>query len=306
MAVETILTTTNPEALRNVFIEVFDSTVKQYDAAWDKVFRTISSEHNYEETMKTAGLGNAMPIGESDNFPVSKLEKRWISRFTHVFYANSFEVSYVAQMDFKVPFIREPSQRLTRSFLCSKERHHAAILNNAFDSAYPIGDGKPLCAIDHPLLSSGTASNRLATSTDLSVAGLAEALELLRHPLDDRGEPLKLTARAIVVPPSLEYTARILLGTTQMPFTADNDINVLRQDVTQLIVWDYLGSDVGGSDDQWFVIAAPEQHYLQSFQRMPIRFKMREHDGNWNISFQGAERYIAGASDWLGIVGSAG
>lgn len=306
MPVETVLTTTNPEALRAVFIEVFDNTTKQYDAAYSKVFRTSSSEHNYEETMKTAGAGNAVPIGEAEDFPISTLKKRWVSRFTHVTYANSIEVSFIAQMDFKVPFIREPAARLTRSFICSKERHHADILNNAFDSSYPIGDGKELCAIDHPLLSLGTASNRVATDTDLSAAGLAEALELLRHPVDDHGEPIKLTARALVVPPALEYTARILLGTTQMPFTADNDKNVLREDVTQLIVWDYLGAAAGGSDDQWFLIAPPEQHYLHSFQRMPVRFKMKERDNNWNLLFQGAERYIAGASDWLGIVGSAG
>jgi hypothetical protein len=50
------------------------------------------------------------------------------------------------------------TKALARSMAHTKQVKAASILNNAFNSSFTGGDGKELCATDHPLASGGTLS----------------------------------------------------------------------------------------------------------------------------------------------------
>ena len=58
----------------------------------------------------------------------------------------------------------------------TKQVKAASVLNNAFDSGFTFGDGKELCATDHPTSGGGNFSNELATSADLNETSLEQSL----------------------------------------------------------------------------------------------------------------------------------
>ena len=58
----------------------------------------------------------------------------------------------------------------------TKQVKAANVLNNAFSSSYVGGDGKELCATDHPTVGAGDLRNELATAADLNETSLEQAL----------------------------------------------------------------------------------------------------------------------------------
>ena len=85
---------------------------------------------------------------------------------------------------------------------------------------------------------------------------------------DERGNEIDLMPNVLLIPPGLNFTAQRILRTSQIPGSADNDVNVLQNIVTPL-VWQRL-SDA----DAWFLGAlkkglmgldrmAPEMDFYQ-------------------------------------------
>ena len=103
------------------------------------------------------------------------------------------------------------------------------ILNNAFaDQGTTYGDGKTLCATDHPLVSGGTNSNRPSVAADLNETSLEAAVIQIAGWTDERGLLIAAKPRKLVIPPNLQFVATRLLETEGRVGTADNDLNALR------------------------------------------------------------------------------
>ena len=60
--------------------------------------------------------------------------------------------------------LRDTQEHLHDQWLTQSEVKGAAVLNNAFDSTVTGGDGKELCATDHPLINGGTFANEPSTA----------------------------------------------------------------------------------------------------------------------------------------------
>lgn len=107
-----------------------------------------------------------------------------------------------------------------------------------FNAAHPQDDG-----------ASVTYSN-INTSLPLTAANLQSALQIVRYTnaLDGRGNRIMVMPDRLIVPPSLEFTARVLMNSAQLPGTANNDINAV-QGALQIVVNPYLGDDT----DAWFI-----------------------------------------------------
>ena len=68
----------------------------------------------------------------------------------------------------------------------TKQVKAANVLNNAFNSSFAGGDGKELCATDHPTIA-GTFKNELSTSADLNETSLEQSLIDIAALTDERG-----------------------------------------------------------------------------------------------------------------------
>jgi hypothetical protein len=141
------------------------------------------------------------------------------------------------------------------------------VFNNAFNtSVFAGGDSKALCADDHSYVGTSTTVDNKGT-TALSQTAV-EATRLLMRQFTDETDNL-LTARAdtILVPPQLEETANIIVGTAQDVGTANNDINFSKGKY-KIIVWDYLSDS-----NNWFMLdSRMAKLYLKWFNRIPVEF----------------------------------
>ena len=102
----------------------------------------------------------------------------------------------------------------------------AAVLNNAFDSSFTGGDGKELCATDHPIIA-GTFKNELSTAADLNETSLEQSLIDIASLTDERGLKIAAKGMKLIIPSALQFTAERLMKSTQRVGTADNDINAV-------------------------------------------------------------------------------
>lgn len=114
-----------------------------------------------------------------------------------------------------------------------------------------IYDNKAWFATDHPQDDgASTTYSNITASSALTAANLQTHLQTVRftNAKDGRGNQITVMPDRLIVPPSLEYTARVLLNSAQLPGSANNDINAV-QGALQLVVNPYLSDD----SDAWWI-----------------------------------------------------
>jgi hypothetical protein len=158
-----------------------------------------------------------------------------------------------------VSFAQEKEQRVADLF---QKGTLAAGHQPTFDGSFPnnadpspkfIYDGKPFFAASgngHVLAANSATPYNLTVSLALSSTNLQTVLTTMRdtNAIDDRGQKVVIQPRDLIVPPGLEYTAKSLISSTNVPGSANNDVNVL-QGILRPITWRFLTDDA----DAWFV-----------------------------------------------------
>jgi hypothetical protein len=189
----------------------------------------------------------------------------------------------------------------------TKQTIGANVLNNAFDSNYVGGDGKELCATDHPLANGGTFSNELATPADLSETSLEQALIDIAAFVDERGLKIALQGRKLIIPKELQFTAERVL---KSPLSTVNTNNFARNDINALLNMGMVpeGYRVNHylTDTDAFFIMTDAPNGLKQFVRSPIKTAIEGDFDTGNVRFKARERYSFGFSDARGIFGSPG
>jgi len=195
------------------------------------------------------------------------------------------------------------TKSLARAMAYTKQVKGASVLNNAFTSGYTGGDGKVLCATDHPLVSGGTNSNTFTTQADLNETSLEAAVIQIAAWTDERGLLIAAKPRKLIVPPSLMFVATRLLQTELRVGTTDNDINALKSlgSVPEGYRVNHFLTDVNG----WFLMT-DVPNGLKHFVRTPLQNSMDGDFDTGNVRYKSRERYSFGWSDPLGIFGSQG
>lgn len=270
---------------------------------YTEIFDVQNSTRAYEEIAQAVGFG-LMPV-KPEGAAISYDERKqgFITRFTHATYAMGFIVTEEAIEDDQYDVVAPRRARaLANSVRITKETVGANVLNRAFNSTYTGGDGKELCATDHPNFSGGTWSNELATAADLSEASLEQLCINIRQATDDRGLRIALMPQALIVPSDLAFEAERILRSTQQSGTANNDVNALRSMgvIPRIIVNDYL-TDA----DAWFVKTdAPDG--MICFNRKDVKFEIDNDFDTSNAKFKASFRKSFGWGDPRGIYGSPG
>ena len=283
---------------------VFGLDYRQYPEEWRKLFMANTSEKAYEEDVLVTGFGAAPVKSEGASAAYDEGNEAWTARYTHETIALQFAITEEAIEDnLYIEMGAKYAKALARSMQHTKEINGAAIINNGYDSNFIGGDGQPLFSVSHPLAGGGTFSNMLATPADFSETALEDVLIQVRTAKDDRGIPVALVPKMVVVPPQLEYVAVRVLASTLRPGTPDNDINAIvaknifssmPEVVTRLI-----------DPDGWFV-KTDSLDGLKYFERVGMKKRVDiEHDTG-NYKYLCRERYSFGWSDPRTVFGSQG
>ena len=283
---------------------LFGMEYDRYDDEWAEIFETESSDRAFEEEVMLAGFGQAPVKSEGAAVSFDTANEAYTARYTHETIALAFAITEEAVEDNLYDRLSTRYTRaLARWMSNTKEVKGANILNNAFDSTYTFGDGKELCATDHPTVGGGSLRNELSTAADLNETSLEQALIDIAAFIDERGLLVAVQGRKLVVPPALQFVADRLMASTLRPGTADNDINAMRN---MGMLPDGYTVNHYLTDTDAFFIKTDAPNGFKHFDRSPVRTSMEGDFDTGNVRYKARERYSFGVSDPRCVFGSPG
>ena len=282
---------------------LFGLEYKRYENQHAEIFETENSDRAFEEEVMLSGFANAQVKPEGSGVTFDNAQETFTARYTHETIALAFSITEEAIEDNLYDRLASRyTKALARSMANTKQVKAANVLNNAFNSSFAGGDGKELCATDHPTVA-GTFSNELSTSADLNETSLEQSLIDIAALTDERG--LKIAARGVkmIIPSELQFTAERLMKSQGRTATADNDINAVVS--MGMIPQGYVVNNYLTDTDAFF-IKTDVPNGLKMFVRSPIKTAMEGDFDTGNVRYKARERYSFGFSDPRGIFGSPG
>ena len=282
---------------------LFGLEYKRYDNEHAEIYDTENSDRAFEEEVMLSGFGNAQTKAEGSGVSFDDAQETFTSRYQHETIALAFAITEEAIEDNLYDRLASRyTKALARSMANTKQVKAANVLNNAFDNAFAGGDGKALCADDHPTLA-GSFKNELGTSADLNETSLEQSMIDIAQMTDERG--LKIAARGVkmIIPSELQFTAERLMKSQGRTGTADNDINAIA--AMGMIPQGYVINHFLTDSDAFF-IKTDVPNGMKMFVRAPIKTAMEGDFDTGNVRYKARERYSFGFSDPRGIFGSPG
>ena len=156
---------------------LFGMEYDRYENEHSEIYETESSDRAFEEEVMLVGFGNAPTKSEGSGVSFDSANEAYTARYTHETIALAFALTEEAIEDNLYDRLASRyTKALARSMAHTKQVKSAAVLNNAFDSTITGGDGKELCATDHPLTNGNTFRNELSTAADLNETSLENSL----------------------------------------------------------------------------------------------------------------------------------
>ena len=280
---------------------LFGLEYKNYADEWSEIFETETSDRAFEEEVMLAGFSNAAVKAEGQGVTFDDAQETFTARYTNETIALAFAITEEAIEDNLYDRLSSRyTKGLARSMASTKNIKGAAVLNNAFDANFAGGDGKALCATDHPTLA-GSFANELTTAAELNESSLEQSLIDIAAFTDERGLKIAAQGTKLVIPSALQFTADRLMNSAGRVGTADNDINAIRN----------MGMISGGytvnhylTNAKKFFIMTDVPNGLKHFNRAPIKTSMEGDFDTGNVRYKARERYVFGFSDPRGIFGS--
>ena len=283
---------------------LFGMEYKRYDQEHTEIFDTESSDRAYEEEVMLSGFGAAPVKGEGEGVAYDSANESFTARYTHETIALAFSITEEAIEDNLYDRLSSRyTKALARSMAHTKQVKAAAVLNNAFSSSFPLGDGKELCATDHPLVGGGLLRNELTTAADFNETSLEQAIIDISAFTDERGLKIALKGMKLIGAPSNMFVFERILKSPNRPNTADNDINASKS--MGVLPQGYAINHYLTDPDAWF-IKTDAPNGFKHFNRVAMKTGMDGDFDTGNVRYKARERYSFGVSDPRCVFGSPG
>jgi hypothetical protein len=225
-----------------------------------------------------------------------------VTTFYHQKYAVGYTITQEAIEDNLYPDQWPQQTKALKSSLNeAKETKAASIFNNAFNPAYPLADGVPLCSANHPILG-GVVSNTVGIQ-QLNEGSLENMLITIRKFLSASGNRFNAGSDKLVVPTELEFQAERLLNSKYRTGTANNDINAINN--MRSLPGGYTVNRYFTNPGSFFILT-DQKEYLVHYERWPIRSDLYTDNSTTNVNVVAYERYSFGIPDFRCLAGAQG
>ena len=284
--------------------ECFDGVYDQRADEWSRVFREEDGiPRNYHEEPVLYGFGAAPQLPDGTPVTYQQGGVLFLKRYVYKVYGLAFALTKVLVEDGDhIRLGQVYARHLAQSLVETKELLSANVLNVAFNSSYPGGDGVPLISTAHPIVN-GTFSNQLATAAVLSQTSLEQMLIQVRQAVDNNGKRIRLVPRQLVVAPGNVFQAEVLLKSVLRTGNANNDINPVKS--IGLLDEGAAGLSRLTSANAWWVQTdAPEG--LKLLMRRRLEKTMEGDFETDSMRYKATERYDVGFTDPRSLYGTAG
>ena len=244
------------------FWEKYDDTPPKHQ----ELFEIVSSDAAYEQFTSAIGLGELLEKPEGEDLQSDAPMESYTIVCKNRSFGRLVRFSYETIQDSK-----KVSNMLSttvgtwgRMVPITKEKFYAKFFNTGFtsndvfnnsitgvvtdSSGNLIYDNKALFSTTHESRAGSTYSNYSAANA-LSHTNLQTIWQTYHNTnnRDERDEIIELNADVILMPPALRFTAQVILNSTLLPGSMDNDTNVMSS-ILGTMEWAYL-TDTDG----WFM-----------------------------------------------------
>tara|TARA_E500000318_G_scaffold101410_1_gene104889 strand:+ start:122 stop:1030 length:909 start_codon:yes stop_codon:yes gene_type:complete len=282
---------------------LFGMEYDRYDQEHSEIFEEESSDRAFEEEVMLSGFGTAPVKSEGGSISFDDAQETYTARYSHETIALAFSITEEAIEDNLYDRLASRYTRaLARSMSQTKQIKAAAILNNAFSTASPIGDGAALCSSSHPSLT-GNQRNQLSTPADLNETSLEQMMIDIAGLTDERGLKIAVRGMKLIIPKELQFIAERVINSNLRSGTADNDLNAMK---SMGMLPDGAVVNHFLTDTDAFFIKTDAPNGFKMFQRTPLKTAMEGDFDTGNMRFKARERYSFGVSDWRSVFASPG
>ncbi len=295
MANPTAITTQGSEArlLQEGINAIATIEYKDYPMEKDKIFTRYDSEKAYELDVSLSGTGFATLKPEGTAISYDSEKQDFSTTYTHTVYALGTIITMEAQMNnLYRDLIYKAGRMLKRSLIHTDEQIAADVINNGYDSSFPLGDGQPLFSTAHVQGKGGTFSNRFTVFTALSQAAVEDALIEIEDYRDGAGLLIDAKGVSLHVPRQLRFTSDRILASRFEPATGNNAVNP----VAQIFPEGYHINHRFTSATDWFIKTDVEDGFKE-FDRMGYTFDVDNDFGTSNYRHKGMFYKSYGATD---------
>jgi len=283
--------------LKKIYGDKYNAWRKEYT----EIFDILTSEKSSEEYQGITGLGNVSEKQQGKSVNYSDPQQGFKTTLTNITYGLGFIVTKEMAEDDLYNKINAMPSALAQSVMNTVETLGGLVLDRAFDSNFAFGDGKELCATDHPLENGGTLSNELATPADLSETSFEQMTIDVAAFTDGQGLKINAMPQKLIVAQNDNYTAAKILQSNQEPETGNNAINPARG----ILPGGYLVSHFVTDPDAWFVRTNVPGLICQK-RRWPADMTRDNDFDTENGKFKTTFRLQYGAYDPRSIFGTPG
>lgn len=283
---------------KKVFLDEYMRVPEEYKA----VARVETMDGAYIREGQVAGLTVMQRRGEGepaafDNF---------VQGNDKTIYPENFALAMAITQDMwdddKTGHIKKAFQELGKAAAYTRELLFWDLLNSGFVTTNRVGiDSLALFGAHTYVGQAGTYSNYAATGSSLSMTTLQAGLDNFEKLRNERGVPMVMKPRILLVPPELRWKAEELLKSEYNPEDANMKVNTVANKGLQFMVCHHLSSTTA-----WFLLAAKTDHDLRYMVRKPLALKSYDDPDTGNAKFIASMRAVANFVHWRGTYGNAG
>lgn len=191
----------------------------------------------YWEDIAIAGVGRFQLMPEGMPVAFTNVVQGTRRRETVFNFALALRISYNMRRDERWDMIKKFVSDLSTSAADSIDRFYHGPINDGFAGAVYLGrfegDGnrRALWSTGHvPLRNTATTqSNRLNPGVALNADGMKSALNIFATMESEEERPISMEPDILLIHPELRWDAETLLESSNVPGSADNDINVVNR-----------------------------------------------------------------------------
>lgn len=297
----TITTGSYPQALWPGLKSFWGRTYDERSLECLDLFDWENSDKAYEKDVEATGFGLSPNKPEGTSTTYDNDLQGYTNTSTHSTYSLGFIVTEEELEDNLYEEVSmKRAQALAFSMRQTKENVSANYYNNAFTAT--CGDGQYRIDSDHPTRS-GNQANLLTVAADLSEASLEDLCIQIANAKNNRGLRISLQPKSLIIPTSLMFEAKRILGSDLQSGTANNDVNALK---AMGIFSDGYKVNHYLTDSKAFFLRTSAPRGMVGYQRKAAEFSKDNDFDTSNFKCKGSERYSVSMVDWRGLFGSPG
>lgn len=294
-----MVTGTNTRLLQFGVDKIIQHFNNQYIGEVDSVFTKVDAKKGFFEIVQLAGMGPASRKGEGNAITMDSINQDFNPRYTIYTYEKSARITMEALEDnLYEDMLERIGSELVKAHKYNLDFQAVNILNSAVTTLW--GDGSALLSTSHELQAGGVNSNRLSPDLDLSEDAVEQALILVDNFLNPDGLQSEYSAKRLIVPTALQFTAARIVESRYRTGTGDNDINASGRLLEGVTKWKRLSSAT-----TWFITTNADDGLLLA-EKKGIVTKTFNDPYTFDTIVTSHSRFRTLVGDHRCIVGSVG